>query len=114
MNWLWVSSALMMATAVTHSWLGEVKLVGPMLGDRNGVLRAELARAIVRYAWHVTSALMLASALTVAWPGTPPSLIKATGLIWLGLGLVSLVASRGKHVGWPVLCLAGLAALIGA
>ena len=34
--------------------------------------------------------------------------------IWLALGLTSLVASRGKHVGWPVLSGAGLTAIIGA
>jgi hypothetical protein len=68
----------------------------------------------VRYAWHVTSALMVASALTVAWPGTPRALVTAVGAIWLALGLTSLVASRGRHVGWPVLSGAGLAAIIGA
>jgi hypothetical protein len=103
----------MASTALIHSWLGEKRIVGPLLTYSDGVMRKPLARAIVRYAWHVTSALMLACALAVAWPGVPDGPILAIGTIWLALGLTSLVASRGKHVGWPVLAGAGLAAIIG-
>ena len=108
-----LSAALMLLTAVVHSWLGEVRLIGPQLRDRSGVMANPFARTITRYAWHVTSGLMLATALAVAWPETPSGLIAAIGLIWLGLGLTSLIASRGKHVGWPVLSAAGLTALLG-
>lgn len=101
-------------TALVHSWLGEKRIVTPLLAYSDGVMQRPLARVIVRYAWHVTSALMLASALTVAWPGVPRVLILSIGAIWLALGLTSLVASRGKHVGWPMLAGAGLAAIIGA
>ena len=114
MIWLWASAALMVATAVTHSILGEIKLIGPQLRSRQGVMANPFARTIARYAWHVTSALMVATALAVAWPGVPAALIRAIGAIWLALGLVSLVASRGRHVGWPVLSAAGVCALVGA
>lgn len=77
-------------------------------------MRSDFARTITRYAWHVTSALMIATALTVAWPGVPRELIAVVGAIWLVLGLTSLIASRGKHVGWPVLTGAGICALAGA
>ena len=114
MNWLWLSAGLMALTALVHSWLGETRIVAPLLALNDGVMRHPLARVIVRYAWHVTSALMLATALAVAWPETPAALVAAIGAIWLLLGLTSLVASRGKHVGWPVLSGAGLAAVVGA
>lgn len=114
MIWLWASAVLMLATGITHSILGEARLIGPMLRARHGVLASGFARAIIRYAWHVTSALMAATALAVIWPGTPPALIRAIGAIWLALGLVSLVWTRGKHVGWPVLGAAGICALVGA
>jgi hypothetical protein len=113
-NWLWLSATLMALTAVVHSWLGEVRLIGPQVRARQSVLASPFARTITRYAWHVTSALMLVSALSVAWPGSPRGLVVATGAIWLALGLVSLAASRGRHVGWPVLSGAGIAALLGA
>ena len=114
MIWLWASAALMVATGITHSILGEAKLIGPMLRARQGVLAGGFARTIIRYAWHVASALMAATAITVVWPGTPAALIRAIGTIWLALGLVSLVWTRGKHVGWPVLSAAGICALVGA
>jgi len=114
MLWLWASAALMVATGITHSILGEAKLIGPMLRARQGVLAGAFARTIIRYAWHVTSMLMVATALAVVWPGTPAALIRAIGAIWLGLGLLSLVWTRGKHVGWPVLSAAGVCALVGA
>jgi hypothetical protein len=104
----------MAVTALAHSWLGEKRIVIPLLAYREGVMQRPLARTIVRYAWHVTSALMLASALAVAWPGSPRGLVAATGAVWLALGLMSLIASRGKHVGWPVITGAGLAAVLGA
>ncbi|MEO6433474.1 MAG: hypothetical protein ABIO29_05815 [Sphingomicrobium sp.] len=113
MTWLYVSAALMAATAATHSILGERRLIGPMLSARSGVLRRDFARTIIRYAWHVTSVLMVASAITILWPATPRALVQIIGAIWLALGMTSLVVSRGKHVGWPVLSLAGIAALIG-
>ncbi|WP_447724294.1 hypothetical protein [Sphingomonas koreensis] len=114
MIWLWASAALMLATALTHSILGEVKLIGPQLRARQGVMANGFARTITRYAWHVTSALMAGSAITVVWPGVPADLIRVIGAIWLALGMVSLVWTRGKHVGWPVLSAAGVCALIGA
>lgn len=114
MAWLWLSAGLMVLTALVHSWLGEKRIVGPLLAYRDGVMQRPLARTIVRYAWHVTSALMVASALAVAWPATPAGLITAIGAVWLALGLTSLIASRAKHVGWPVIAGAGLAAILGA
>ena len=114
MIWLYVSAALMIATGITHSILGEAKLIGPLLRAREGVLASGFARTIIRYAWHVTSALMVATAITVVWRGVPAALIQAIGAIWLALGVVSLVATRGKHVGWPVLSAAGICALVGA
>lgn len=114
MSWLWLSAALMVFTAIVHSWLGEKRIVAPLLARRDGAMARPLARTIVRYAWHVTSVLMVATALAVAWPGTPSGLVAAIGAIWLALGLVSLIASRARHVGWPVLSGAGIAALLGA
>ena len=112
-TWLWLSAALMVLTAATHSLLGEKRLIGPLLRERSGVLASGFARTIVRYAWHVTSALMVGSALTVSWPGVPTGLIQAIAAIWLALGAASLISTRGKHVGWPVLSAAGACALIG-
>lgn len=114
MIWLWLSAALMLATAIGHSWLGEKRLIGPHLRAREGMMQSGFVRALTRYAFHVTSALMLATALVVVWPGVPDGPVVAVGAIWLALGLTSLIALRGKHVAWPLLTGAGVFALIGA
>ena len=111
---LWLSAILMVATAVTHSVLGEVRLIGPQIRERQGVMRSRQAQVVTRFAWHLTSALMVATAFTVAWPGTAPDLIRIIGAIWLAAGLADLVATRGRHVGWPALSGAGALALFGA
>ena len=111
---LWLSAILMVATAVTHSVLGEVRLIGPQIREGHGVMRGRQAQVVTRFTWHLTSALMVATAATVAWPGTAPDLIRIIGAIWLAAGLADLVATRGRHVGWPALSGAGALALFGA
>lgn len=114
MIWLWASAALMVATALTHSILGEARLIGPLLRERQGVMASDFARMVTRGAWHITAALMAGSAITVIWPGVPVELIRVIGAIWLALGIIDLVWTRGKHVGWPMLSGAGICALVGA
>lgn len=114
MAWLWASAALMLTTALTHSILGEVRLIGPLLRGRYGVMANDFARTITRAAWHITAVLMAGSAITIVWPGVPVELIRAIGAMWLALGIIDLVWTRGKHVGWPMLSAAGLFALVGA
>ena len=112
--WLWLSAAAMVTTAAIHSAAGERKLVGPLLrGDQPPMDNAQ-SRKVLRSAWHITSAFMILSAIVVAWPGLPAALIVAIGIFWLCLGLLSLISSRGRHVGWPSLLASGTFALLGA
>ena len=69
---------------------------------------------LVRFAWHYTSVLMVVTALLVAWPGAPLPLVKITGVAWLVAGVFDAIVTRGKHVGWPLLSLAGILTLVGA
>ncbi len=113
MNWLWLSAALMVATAITHSALGEKRLIAPLLA-RNIDLLAGYRANLVRSAWHLTSLLMIVTACVVAWPNTPRPLIAISGAVWLAAGVIDAVLTRGKHVGWPPLSAAGILALVGA
>lgn len=114
MIWLYLSAVLMAATAMIHSVAGERKLIGPLTAPgANGTLSPG-GRNVLRVAWHLTSFFMVSNALAVIWPRSPVGLIFVIGGFWLAVGLLSLVSSRGRHVGWPTLCGAGLAALIGA
>ena len=114
MIWLWISAAAMLATAFAHSYFGERRLIGPILDYDSGVMTRQLARQVTRFAWHFTSILMLLSALLVVWPGTPRTLILIAGVTWLAVGLFDAIYTRGRHIGWPLLSAAGLAAIIGA
>lgn len=102
----------MTLTAIAHSIVGEKRLIGPLLAREIDLLSGYRA-SLVRFAWHFTSLLMIVTAFVVAWPGTPVSLIKITGAVWLIAGVLDAILTRGKHIGWPLLSVAGLLALVG-
>jgi hypothetical protein len=114
MNLVYISAALIFVTAMVHSFLGEKRLIGPILALETGIVARPLARAVLRFAWHLTSVLMLLTALLLVWPGTPIALIRITAAAYLLVGLIDAVVTRGKHVGWPMLAGAGVLALVGA
>lgn len=114
MSWLWLASGAMTVSALTHSVLGERRLIQPLLRINRGILMTPMPRAIFRFAWHATAVLMLLSAATVAWPGTPRPLIALIGAGWIATGLANAAATRGRHLIGPFLCVSGLLALAGA
>ncbi|WP_374526017.1 hypothetical protein [Sphingopyxis sp.] len=114
MIWLWLSAAFMAATALVHGFLGERRLIQPLMALDQGVMGADLARKVFRLAWHALSLLMLVSAVSVVWTGTPRGLILLIGAAWTATGLFDAAYTRGKHIGWPFLTASGLFALLGA
>ena len=112
MNLFELSAAAMTLTALAHSIVGEKRLIGPLLARDIDLLSGYRA-SLVRFAWHFTSLLMIVTALVVAWPGTPVPLIQITGAMWLLAGVLDAVLTRGKHIGWPLLSVAGIMALLG-
>lgn len=114
MIWFSLSALAMVATAVVHSLAGEKRLVGPALAGRQGVFAHAQSRKVMRGAWHLTSAFMVLTAAVMVWPDTDTWLKALVAAFWLGIGLYSLASTRGRHVGWPTLTLAGLAGLAGA
>lgn len=114
MNLLWLSAACMATAAAVHGILGERRLVQPLMTLEEGVMGVDLARRVFRLAWHALTLLMLVSAASVAWPGTPRGLILLIGAAWTGTGLCDAIYTRGRHLAWPFLAIAGLLALAGA
>jgi hypothetical protein len=112
--WYWASAALMTITAAIHSKAGEDRLLKPLLAMNQGVMANGPSRRVLRSAWHLTSVFMISNALVVAWPEGDAGVKAMLGGLWLAIGLFSLIASRGRHVGWPWLSGAGVAALIGS
>lgn len=115
------AALLIVFIGVVHSWLGERRLLGPLLAPerRQGLLASSaFARQTLRFAWHIT---------TIAWWGIGAALIALAlsppldrqGRLVLGTiaatflvtGTVTLVTSRGRHLAWPVfLAIAALSA----
>ncbi len=105
------ASILTVAVGAAHSWLGERKLIGPLLSPqrRQGILeQSRFARQVLRFAWHLTTiawwgiAAMLA-ALALSPPDPQSRLILAIiAAIFAVTGVVTLAVSRGRHLAWPV------------
>ena len=106
------AAVLTVAIGVIHSWLGERRLIGPLLaavGRRQGMLeRSVFARQVLRFAWHLT---------TLAWWGfgallvdlslgtidvRSRSILGIVAMTFLITGMAILVSSRGRHLAWPV------------
>ena len=114
---LLVAVMLLMVTAFVHSVLGERRLIGPLVARRDGILASDLARLILRFAWHLTSVTWLVLGLILVQLVRNPATARlwaaaATGVAFAGVGLFDAVASRGRHVGWPLLTGIGIAALL--
>jgi hypothetical protein len=112
-----VAAGLLVVTALVHSVLGERRLIGPLLSRRDGILASELARFVLRFAWHLTSITWLVLALILVQLVCDPArarfwAVAATGVAFTGVGLLDAVASRGRHLGWPLLTGIGFAAVL--
>jgi hypothetical protein len=112
---LLLSAVLVTVTCLVHSVMGERRLIGPIMQLRHGVLQNDLARQVLRFAWHFTSGLglIIAAVLVTARsnPGIDRTLILTIGLVLTGSGLIDAIYTKGKHIGWPLLTAAGLSAL---
>lgn len=106
-----------LATAFTHSYFGERRLIQPLVASSKGVMAGSLAKLVIRLAWHVTSLLWMGQALLLLRealdPGSPDrALIGGIGVLHVAVGLFDAFATRGKHVGWPMLTAIGIFSLL--
>ena len=113
---LWIAAGTMVVTALAHSVLGERRLIIPLLALNQGVMARPLSRDVMRLAWHGTSILMTALAYVLAYQALHPEsaqrpVVLAIGIAMTGFGLLDAIISKARHVGWPLLTLAGLCAL---
>ena len=105
------AAVLTIAIGVAHSWIGERRLIGPLLSaeKRQGILATSgYARNVLRFAWHVTTLAWWGLAAVLAWLSGSPLDMRARGILviiaitFLVHGLIALVMSRGRHLSWPV------------
>ena len=114
MVWLYSSALFMVITAAIHSLAGEKRLLSLVFSASPALAANTMAGRIFRGAWHLTSLFMALTAAVMVWPDTSASLKALVAGTWLAVGLYSLISSRGKHIGWPSLALAGVTGLIGS
>lgn len=114
---LFAAAGLTVLVSIIHSWLGEIRVIGPLLAidPRPGVLRSPFLRQVIRYAWHLTSLAWIGMAAALAalaiMPSSPAG--KTAVLIIAGTfllhGAIVLAISRGRHLAWPIfLAIGGL------
>ena len=116
---VFISAAIIALALVAflHSYFGEKLLLAPMFKHRgNKVLESDLARKVIRFAWHATSVLWIMMAIVLYSLGFAPTELSSTILLTFGIGflligLFDLIASRGRHMGWPVLSAIGVLSL---
>ncbi len=106
-----------LATAFTHSYFGEKRLIGPLVASNDGVMGRLLAKQVVRFAWHLTSLLWLGQATLLFRAAVDPmyvdpALIGGIGFLHVAVGLFDAVVTRGQHIGWPLLTAIGAFALL--
>ncbi|MDH3596292.1 MAG: hypothetical protein OEU09_09660 [Rhodospirillales bacterium] len=115
---LFVAAILTIGIGAVHSWLGERRLIGPLLSPqrRQGILASStFARQVLRFAWHLTTlawwgmGAMLVALVSSPLDGQDRTVLLIIGLTFLLTGTVILIVSRGRHLAWPVfLMIAGL------
>lgn len=118
-----LSAALLtVAVSIVHSWIGERRLIGPLLAiePRVGVLKSAFLRQVLRHAWHITSlawtgmAVVLA-ALAVAPQGEAGRIaIIGIGVTFLLHGVAILALSRARHIACPAFLVIGALCLFAA
>lgn len=123
-----ISTSLLLAAVLTflvgaaHSWLGERKLIGPLLAPeaRQGLLARTWVRSVLRFAWHLTTIAWWGSAATFAALARAPLsaqgrlTVELASATFLVTGVVVLVTSRGRHLAWPVFLIIAVAAALPA
>lgn len=114
---LYTAAALTVAIALAHSYLGERYLL-IRLFRRDNLPKlfggTTFTQQTLRFAWHLTSVAWIGLAAVFVVMARPEISRETLGVI-LGAtffthGAVALVASRGRHLSWPVfLVIAALA-----
>lgn len=119
---LFAAAGLTVLVSIIHSWLGEIRVIGPLLAidSRPGVLRSPFLRQVIRYAWHLTSlawigmaAALAALAIMQSSPAGKTAVLIIAGTFLLH-GAIVLAISRGRHLAWPIfLAIGGLGLFAG-
>jgi hypothetical protein len=101
-SFLIVTALTTLATAFTHSYFGETRLIGPLVASNDGVMSRLLAKQVIRFAWHFTTLLWIGQALLLLRAANDPTFLDPTliggiGVLYVAVGLFDAIWTRGKH-----------------
>lgn len=121
MVWLIVGSLTMTILAGLHSYIGEIKLLQQLLAKPDlPVLQGSVdyTKAIIRWAWHLTSVAWLGfAAIFFGFTQVPLEGRQLLGVILAGIlgisGIITFMASRGRHPAWIFFLIAVICAWMG-
>ncbi len=116
-----IAGVLAMATAVFHGWLGEVRVMGPVLGALRGQPAPAGSRRLhwlIRLSWQAGSVAWFGGgAILAAWPWVADK----RSLVFLVLAAVfafgaagNAIILRGRYPGWVLLTAAATLACLAA
>lgn len=115
-----LAAGLTVALAVAHSYLGE-RYILRRLFRRDDLPRlfggTEFTIRTLRFAWHITGIAWLGGAALFCYLAlgrvSPASVAAVLSGVFLTSSIVTLVASRGRHLAWAIFLVIGLIALYG-
>ena len=118
-GWLMLAAGATLFVGLAHSYLGERYILVRLFrrADLPHLLGSDVfTKQTLRFAWHLTSvAWWGAAAVLLALGQNSPRLgVLALSGTFFASALVTLVASRGRHLAWPVFLLIAVAAWLGA
>jgi hypothetical protein len=115
---LLTAALLSFALGIAHSVLGERYILTRLFrrGDLPKLFGGTaFTRRTLRFAWHLTTLLFWGLGTILVLLGmeqaTPNHIASTIGATFLACALVTLIASRGRHLAWPVLLAIGAIAI---
>ncbi|SIN93662.1 hypothetical protein SAMN02745824_2361 [Parasphingorhabdus marina DSM 22363] len=114
---LYVAAFLALITMLIHSIVGEKRLISPLVNSNDGIMAQNLAKQVLRFAWHFMTLLGLIAVYVLfdaarSFPAVDRVLLLLTGTVFLVAGVYDAIVTRGKHIGWPFLAGIGVLTLI--
>lgn len=118
-SWLLVAAGLAVLLGAAHSYLGERYILMRLF--RRAPLPAlfgsdVFTRRTLRFAWHLTTVTWwgIAAAFWALGRGGAGDGIRVLAVTFLVSGMITVVASRGRHLAWIVFLAIGGAIWLGA
>ncbi len=118
---LYIAAFFAFAVGIAHSYLGERRILLPLIKRGNlPKIRGseEITAKTIRIAWHATTVLFWVVGVILIFLARNALDFHSMSAILAGtflpLGILSLIASRGRHVSWLPFLIIGAACMYAA